>query len=136
MFRAASPPVTDQHLAARRGLLRADGVVVLVGGLLVLLFGRRLAEAMGWPATGTLIVLGIILLIYGAGLLAVVAVRPVSRGFTLAVALLNNLWFDACLVIAAIGPAGLTPTGRVVLLVTGGVAMVFAVAQVMAVRQR
>lgn len=136
MFRPAAPPATDRKQAARRGLLRADGAVVALAGLGLLLLARSLSGAMGWPSSGTLTVLGVVLLVYGAALLAVAAVRPVSRGLTLAVALLNSLWFDASIVVAALGPAALTATGRAVILASGAVAIAFAVAQVLAVRQR
>ena len=136
MPRLAARPATDRRQATRRNLLRADGLVVALAGVALLVFGAPLQPMIGWPSGGTLTVLGVMLLAYGIGLLAVSAFRPVGRGITLMVALLNSLWFDASIAVAAIGPSGLTGTGRAAILAGGAVAMLFAVAQVLAVRQR
>jgi len=136
LLRPAAPPTTDLRQTVRRNLLRADGVVVALAGIGLALLGDPLQAAMGWPPGGTLTGLGIVLLAYGGGLLAVASFRPVSRGLTLAVALLNSLWFDASIVAVAVGPVGLTGIGRAAILAAGAVAMLFAVAQVLAVRQR
>lgn len=125
----------DPGFPRRRAILMIDGVIVAAAGLAMIIFQRPLAAAMGWPSAGTLVPLGVAFLIWGGALAAWARTSRPTRGFTLAVAVVNNLWFDATIILIALLRPPLTGIGWVVVLGSAIVAMIFSVLQVMSTRR-
>lgn len=126
----------DPNFPRRRAVLLADGVAVLITGILAIALNNPLSRWMGWPSSGTLIGLGLLFLIWGGALTAVAQRSRPTRGFTLAVALVNNLWFDATILLIALLRPPLTGIGLLVAVGSAAVAMLFSVLQVMSTRKR
>jgi hypothetical protein len=125
------------HIASISGLdfarfiLRADGIVVLIGGIALIVGARPISRTLGVDHAFIPVLLGIVFLPYALMLIA----RPVTRRALLIPAIGNTAWVAISAVMLVIGTPAFSATGR---WIVGGAAIavaLFAVVEFAAVQR-
>lgn len=127
----APRPATDLP----RAVLRADGVLVGVGGALLLAAARPLGPFLGVDSPLVPIALGAACLPYAAWLLRSANRRTIARGAVLTAALVNTAWVLGSAALLLGGTPALTAGGRWAVAIVAGIVALCAVAQFSALRR-
>ena len=119
--------LTDQSVSLLRYAMRADAIFSELSGLFFIVASSWIANFLGLPAAGpAVLVTGIMLLFYGAGLWYFsqpAYLNPITG--TIAVSL-DVAWVVATAVILATGVLGLSTAGQWAVLIVGDVVLGFA----------
>ncbi len=119
-----------------RSALRWDGILSVVGGLVLLVEAGPLAPLLGINPPGILMATGVVMLLYAAWLLYTAAQQPISRRAALAVIIVNALLAVDCVILLLTGWLPLTTVGTWVV-VAGAVAdATFAELQYLGLRRQ
>ncbi len=121
----ASRTTSAPALNFPRFILRADGIVVLVGGIALIVGARPISRALGVDHPFILALLGIACLPYGVLLI----VCPVHRRATLPPAIGNTAWVAISVMMLVIGKPAFSGTGRWIVGATAIVVALFAVVE-------
>jgi hypothetical protein len=124
-------PLSRRHLTSDLPLavLRADGVVVAAGGLVLLAGAAPLAEFFGAGGWTLYAALGILFIVYGVSLVWHTLRRPVEPALLLAIALLNTVWVLASVVMLLLDTPDVSSGGRWVIALAAVVVAGFAAVQ-------
>ncbi len=127
------PTTTDRSLLLRR-TLQADAVVGAVSGAAIAVMSGSLGTILGIPST-ILLVIGLILLPYGAWLWYQ-STRPViTRRFAWTVIGINALWVAESVVVLAMGWLPLTQAGFWFIVALAVAVAIFAEVQFLGLRR-
>ncbi len=127
------PTTTDRSLLLRRAL-QADAVVGAVSGAAIAVMSGSLGTILGIPST-ILLVIGLILLPYGAWLWYQ-ATRPViTHRFAWTVIGINALWVAESVVVLAMGWLPLTQAGFWFIVALAVAVAIFAEVQFLGLRR-
>jgi|FLYN01.1.fsa_nt_gi uncharacterized membrane protein YhaH (DUF805 family) len=131
--------MATQTLSSSNGLLRralqADGLFGIAGGLLCTFGANPIASFMGLANSLPILVIGLGLLAWGVGLLALAARPVIDRRLTTFIILANVVWVIGSAIILAADLFGLTTGGRWAVLVVADVVLLFALAEFAGLRR-
>lgn len=114
-----------------RVVLRADGIVVLIGGIVLIVGARPISRALGVDHAFILALLGIVLLPYAFLLIT----RPVNRRELLVPALGNTVWVILSAAMLVSGKPAFSATGRWIIGATAIAVALFAVVEFAAIQR-
>lgn len=126
-----------RSVAAARGLLRADGVVVLIAGAALIAGARPAASALGITAHWPLVALGALCIPYGLwlGWAAGRTPSPALRQLTGTIATANFVWVLVSGVLFGVLASDFSDTGRWLMAGQAGVVLAFAASEAWSARR-
>ena len=128
---------TLEHAAIRfvRRALQVDGLVSAGFGLLLTLGAGVVGSITGIEATGFILVVGLVALVYGAGLLYLSFYGGIDRQLLPVIVALNVVWVVGSLYLLIADPFTLTNEGRWFVLLQGDLVGAFAIWQYVGLRR-
>jgi hypothetical protein len=116
-------------------VLRADGVFSLVSAAITILASRPVAEMIGLETPGALVVLGLVLLGYGAMLVFFADRSPANRRVAQIAVVLNMLWVIDSYAGLLVGFFPVNTAGKWAIALIAEAVFVFGVLQIVALRR-
>lgn len=113
---------------------QVDGVFCAACGISATALASALSQSSGLPFN-LVMILGIGLIVYGLGLLAIASVRPVTQVLTRTVLTGNIIWIVLSAALLAFDPFGLTQDGRLLVIIIAAIVGGLAVWQFNALRR-
>lgn len=118
-----------------RTALRGNGLFSAVSGAVLVLASRPLAETIGFPWPNTLLILGIILLLYALDLFWFTSRETVNLTFAWVAIALDVAWVIGSIALLLTDPVGLTVAGQWFIGLIAEVVALFALVQWLGVRR-
>lgn len=131
----ATQTLSQSNANLLRRALQGDGLFSAACGLIFLLGAGFLASFMGLTTPVPLTLLGIGLLIYGAGLYVLASRDMADSRLPITVIALNVAWIVGSIAILAADLFGLTTGGRWLVLIVADLVAVFGIAEFVGLRR-
>jgi hypothetical protein len=112
-----------------RNTLRANSIFCMLSGLLLIIASEPIAIFLGWSTFIPLIVIGILLILYGAMLFRRVARAPIDSRTGMVYALADTAWVIVSLLLLLTNLALFTTEGKWAIAIQAVIVAAFAVLQ-------
>jgi hypothetical protein len=125
--RPATSSSTSDHLL--RNTLRANSIFCMLSGLLLTVASEPIATFLGWSTFIPLIVIGILLILYGAMLFRRVLRAPIDSRTGMVYAIADSAWVIVSLLLLLTNLVPFTTEGKWAIAIQAVIVAVFAMLQ-------
>lgn len=115
--------------------LLANGIFSSISGLVFMIFSAPIAAFLGVDFSGVLIALGLVLILFGLGVVWLATRTEVPRSLTIVVTILDLAWVLGSILLLVSELIPLTSEGKWAIAIIADIVAVFAILQIIGLRR-